>query len=142
MGIDARFSITAAEPFADDDVAEHRAAFHERYVPDGYGFPFLERSGWDDNPSRNLETSDHLAYYGKGYERGNWPIIRDMGDWLALHFGEMAIVGYGRDCDNGAPGTPWPTIRAEVDDWWENHGHLPRYPDCSCSHCVTIPRLG
>lgn len=148
MSVDVRFTITAAEPIDELELAEHSAAFHTEFR-DWERYPLLTRDDYADYPSRCLESSVVERYYGPGYERGPWPRIRDMGDWLMLRFGETAVVGYMGDCDD-SPGVPWPEARAECDELWRTVGHHPYLmvfqlgrPNlgwgCTCEHCADIP---
>jgi hypothetical protein len=72
-------------PMSAEDFGELRRAFAERWPPDpyydgkDYHYPDL---GFDEyEPVQTIEAQTLWRYYGRGYERGPWPEIRDMGDW-------------------------------------------------------------
>jgi hypothetical protein len=142
MGVDVELKVRTFEPLTDDELAEVDAAFIEQFG--------LEFEDDDHRISRDKYEGDGCIidsldrYYGPGYERGQWPRIRAMGDWLAVRFGETAEVRYGGDSAYEWDHlTPWPEARAECEASWRQVGHHPygswHRPRCDCDHCSTIP---
>lgn len=131
MGVDvvmkARFREPPMSGEAFDDL---RRAFAVRWPPDEYysdkdhRYPDL---GFDEyEPVQTIEVKTLSRYYGKGYERGHWPEIREMGDWLMTTLGETAEVRYGGDtASEWEYLTPWPQVRAENEAHWEQFGNEP-----------------
>lgn len=131
MGVDvvikARLHQPPMGPEAFDDL---QRAFRERYPADDYYSDKDYRNpdlGFDEyEPAQTIEVSTFWRYYGKGYERGPWPEIKEMGDWLAMMLGETAEVRYGGDsADEWEYLTPWPEVRTENDAHYEAVGHEP-----------------
>lgn len=128
MGINVEFHARPFGIFTDDEVAEIREAFIAEmpfdFETNGRRYPDF---GWDeytDEPTLSVRTLHR--YYGIGYERGDWPFIRRMGDWLALHLGERAELRYGGDCDDGWDELrPWAEVRSELDAHWQRYQKEP-----------------
>ena len=87
-------------------------------------FEDVQRRFCEAYPDLNAEGDDR--YYGIGYERGYWPQIREMGNWLAANIpGE---VRYGADtADEWEYLRPWPEVLEELDAHWEQHENRPYY---------------
>lgn len=86
--------------------------------------PTWEQDGPDITPDAGeLFIRCHLMtrYYGLGYERGNWPLIRAIGEWMEARIGP---VWYGGD--SGVLAEPFPeTRRQELNQLFIRVGHSP-----------------
>lgn len=131
MGVDVVLKARLREGVIDAETFETlRSAFREKWPKDefmDFGDHFYPDLGFDEyEPVQTIEVKTLWRYYGKGYERGPWPDIREMGDWLATMLGETAEVRYGGDtADEWEFLTPWPDARAENDPWWAEHETRP-----------------
>ena len=129
MGVDVEIK---ARPVGPTGLAEpldtlrekFRATFAVEHDFDERRYPDL---AWDDyDPVPTLEVRTLMRYYGPGYERGHWPDIKAMGDWLANTLGDSAEVRYGGDsADEWDELTPWPEARAECEAHWQAHANEP-----------------
>lgn len=127
MGIDVIFKIRPSKSLTPDEYEVLRRKFYDAH-PDpnagrnGYRCPELE---WDDFESEpTIEVSSLDRYYGVDYERGPWPQIKALGDWLVGHIeGELR---YGGDhADEWEFLRPWPQARELLDQHWEQCGNEP-----------------
>lgn len=132
MGVDVVLKARLHEPPMDADAFDElQMAFRERWpcdpIWDKPGDPRYPDLGFDEyEPVQTIEVKTLDRYYGVGYERGPWPEIREMGDWLALALGETAEVRYGGDtADEWEFLTAWPEVRKENDAHYEAVGHEP-----------------
>jgi hypothetical protein len=123
MGVDVEFKARFHEPPSKELLDDLLAAFREAWPADayysdkGYRLPDLEWT--EDDGVRTLECCTLSRYYAPGHERGPWPEIRAMGDWLAVRLGELAEVRYGCDSDpEWENAKPWPDARRENDRHW------------------------
>lgn len=129
MGVDAAMLILPHERLSDEALEEIRSAFHERFPDEfsdgGRHWPDLKRfpywgNGHAQGPEGPLiEVCILNRYFGLGVHRGGWPWLRDMGDWLAIRFGETAELRYGSDMAvEWDVLRPWPQARAECEALW------------------------
>lgn len=144
MGVDVEMKVRTCEPLTDDELWELASDFRAKFpvtssLPNGPDWPTIDRDKYADDPAV-LAVAMLDRYYGPGYERGGWPYLREMGDWLMLRFGETAEVRYGSDAGytDFASLQPWPTVRSENDEHYAKLGHLPYRPTCPCDHCETL----
>lgn len=128
MGVDVVFKVRPSsdlDPYEFDDL---RRAFYEAYPdPDAAGddrFPNMEWDNYEPRPTIEVACLDW--YYGAGYERGHWPAIREMGDWLAEHIqGELR---YGGDsADEWEYLKPWPAVREALNQHWDVYETRPYF---------------
>ena len=139
MGIDVTYGVRTAERLTDDEFEVEQSAFYARFPDDKepHQFPSFERDADDPNA---IEIQCLDRYYGPVYSRGFWPVIREMGDWLMLRFGEAGEVRYGGDHLGGWDELrPYPEQRAENDLHWSRRGHSPYREACNCDHCAALP---
>jgi hypothetical protein len=128
MGVDVVFKARPFTPLPSPAYRELRAAFHEAFPDDmpeeTARFPAMR---WDEfEPVPTIEVISTARYYGPGYERGHWPNIKEMGDWLAIRLGELAELRYGGDsADEWECLRPWGEVRSENDALWDEHGNEP-----------------
>jgi hypothetical protein len=127
MGVDVEFKARTTgqlpEPVA-TLAARFREAMPFEYEVGGQRYPDLT---WDEyDPIPTLEVHTLMRYYGPGYERGHWPSIRAMGDWLAEALDGVSEVRYGGDsADEWEELTPWAEARAECETCWDRFGNEP-----------------
>lgn len=128
MGVDVEMKARLLVPLQNAEFIELRDAFRsefpDEYAPDHARYPDL---AIDRHEPSILVLETLHRFYGIGYERGAWPEIRRMGDWLAIHLGERAELRYGSDsgCTDWAALQAWAEARAELDVHWEAHGNEP-----------------
>lgn len=129
MGVDIVIKGRTAEPLTTAEYERLRDRFREQFPdeshrPGDYRFPDLV---WDETepvPTLSIQALDR--YYGPGYERGHWPTIRDMGDWLTVQLGESGEVRYGADTnDEWECLWRWVDCRTEISDHWTMYGNEP-----------------
>jgi hypothetical protein len=128
MGVDVEMKARLLLPM--DEVAfielrdAFRAEFPDEYALDHARYPDLSFER-DDSSTLVLDTLHR--FYGVGYERGHWPLIQQMGDWLAVHLGEQAQLRYGSDSGSTDWESlqPWAEARAELAAHWAAHGNEP-----------------
>jgi len=128
MGIDVEFKARPFDPMTDVEFEDLRARFLEAMPLDvNFGdrrYPDLRWDKYDRIPTIEVATLER--YYGPGYERGRWPAIKAMGDWLAVNLGERAELRYGSDVAyEWEQLTQWATARAECDSHWEQYENRP-----------------
>ena len=121
MGIDVVFKARPFVPLPDADYEELRDAFFEAlpdpYPPDPGRFPDMRWDGCEPEPTIEVASLDRL--FSPDYPRGYWPNIRAMGDWLAVHLGELAELRYGGDsADEWECLTQWGKVRPELEALW------------------------
>lgn len=127
MGVDVEFKVRPSPMLTREKFDDIRRRFYEAYpdsdvAADNHHFPHMD---WDNyEPAPTIQVSSLDRYYGLGYERGPWPAIRAMGEWLAANIpGELR---YGGDSDDSWEALrPWPEIRAQLDAWWREHKNEP-----------------
>lgn len=145
MGVDVEMKVRLSVPVSDEAFADVSRRFRDAFpaIMEGsdrggaWRYPELVRRGDE------VALSTVHRYYGEGYERGDWPDIRRMGDWLAVAFGELGELRYGGDVDPEYESLePWASARATIESHWRRVGHLPYRgtfgAGCSCAHCATI----
>lgn len=142
MGVDVEMKVRTNSPLDDAELAQVKADFRARFpvthsLPDRAEWPSIDRDRYEDGV---LTLSLMDRYYGPGYERGDWPGIKQCGDWLMLYFGETAEVRYGSDAGETDFDwlQSWPEVRQENDEHYAKLGHLPYRPSCKCEHCETL----
>lgn len=127
MGIDVVFKVRPRERMDRTIFDELRAKFYEAH-PDpqakelGYRYPSMEWDPYEDAPT--IEVSSLDRYYGPGYERGHWPQIAPLGDWLAANIDGEVRYG-GDDAGEWAALQDWTTARAECQALWDSVGNEP-----------------
>lgn len=128
MGVDVEMKARLREPLTADEFEDLRDNFRETF-PDQYA---VEGARYPDLVLRDLEPGVLVLetlhrFYGIGYERGHWPEIQRIGDWLAVRLGERAELRYGSDSGytDWASLTPWAEARAENAAHWEAQGNEP-----------------
>lgn len=134
MGLDVQFYIKPFVKISAEQFKEIQEKFYDKYPdPNSHVYPpsRYPEMDWGDNmlgesPAwiviRGLDR-----FYGIGYERGNWPYIKEMGDWLAVNFGETGELLYGNDCENLLRFVQWGKIRDKLSQHWEDVGNAPYY---------------
>ena len=131
MGVDVTFKARTAVKLTDDEFADLRTRFQERFPDEfpgatGRRWPDLEWSEFDDVPTIEVATLDRL--YSPHYARGPWPRIKAMGDWLTVALGEQAEVRYGGDDnDEWDALRRWVDLRDEYQAFWDKHENEPYY---------------
>ena len=122
MGVDSVFKARPFTVMSAPAYRELRDAFHAAFPDelsdaDGHRWPHM---CWDDcEPEPTIEVVCMERYYGPGYERGHWPDIKKMGDWLAVRLGELAELRYGGDSADEWEGLrQWGKVRGENDALW------------------------
>lgn len=128
MGVDVVFKVKPSWVMSPDEFETIRERFHEKY-PDDFGgretyrYPDLKWSE-DEGELNTVEVGSLDRYYGVDYERGNWPHIREMGEWISEHIpGELR---YGGDSAwEWEFLRPWPQERDRLDKHWAEHGNEP-----------------
>lgn len=129
MGVDIVFKARPHVPFTAEQFDALRAKLHDAWPDEDadpeYGRdPDLEWDPYEDAPT--MEVNHWWRYYGVGYERGDWPDIKRLGDWLAVELGELAELRYGGDSDDSWEALrPWGKIRDQLQAHWDAHGNEP-----------------
>lgn len=130
MGLDVEFRIKSFVEISDDIFDSIRTEFYDAF-PDkdekehGYRYPEIT---WGQYPGEEgyILIRELHRYYDNGYERGNWPYIKKLGDWLTIHFGELAEVRYGHDClYDWEEFIQWGKIRLILDEHWKKYQNEP-----------------
>lgn len=132
MGVDVEMKVRTHRPLTDGELNDVRSKFIERFpeveweTERGDRYPDLERDEWAAG-GQVVALRTLQRFYGAGYERGHWPTIREMGDFLAVVFGETGEVRYGGDCGDTdwEALQPWADARAECEPLWEEFGNEP-----------------
>lgn len=96
-----------------------------------------ELIGLTDGDRHLYTVNTMMRYYGPGYERGAWPIISGICEWLLLQ-PRVVDVWYGGDCNGRV--MVYKEIKAELWEHFAQHGHLPylfygRGATYSCPDC-------
>lgn len=127
MGVDVVLKARTDVPLTEPEFSAMKAALYERFpgeVFESWRWPDLEFDPYE--PVQTVELNTGWRYYGPGYERGDWPAIREVGDWFATVIGGRGEVRYGGDtADEWDALTPWPEVRRENDAHWERYGNEP-----------------
>lgn len=139
MGIDAKILVKAKRPYSErelrqlacrlmDAVGSHHFSHGENYRGQTISaLEIVEEFTQDGDsifpaPGETFITVNWWArYYGIGYERGPWPIIRAICEWLGHNAGE---VWYGGD-SSGVCAEPYLSLRDEIDAHWLAKGSFP-----------------
>ena len=123
MGVDVVIKARPTGPITEEEFTKIVNRFREAYPDPDYedGEHRYPDIVWDPyDPVPTIEVDNFHRYYGVGYERGHWPAIRALGDWIAEALKGRAEVRYGNDAaDEWEYLTPWAEARAESDAHWE-----------------------
>jgi len=132
MGVDAVVYVQLEETISNEELAMLSSDIVEAFY--SVEFTTNKEYGWSpltrDTEGRNaLQVFWALWFYGPGYERGDWPNISGVLDWLQGRFGEKATVLYGGDCGNIPEDLrQWtPEHKAEIWEHFIEHGHRPYF---------------
>ena len=126
MGIDAVFKARTSVPTTPEQFSTLSAALAERFPDRSVGRQFPHLTFDEFEPVQTLEIVTLHRYYGPGYERGHWPDLREVGDWLVDAVGERGEVRYGGDsAGEWEHLRPWDEVRSENDPHWETYGNKP-----------------
>lgn len=116
MGIDVMFHVRLDNPehWSEDSI---RALVEATTTPDWTPTPLVHHS---TNEASYIELSMMERYWGPGYQRGRWPIIRDFGDAL-VQLTDPSRVAYLPDSDDRGywePSYLFVHQRAQLTDMW------------------------
>lgn len=128
MGIDVVFKARPHERMDATTFEALRYLLHVEFPDElagvGWRFPDMAWDVYEDAPTIEVSSADR--YYGVDYERGHWPQIEALGDWLAEAFDGVAELRYGGDhADDWCYLVPWATARAELRPHWDRVGNEP-----------------
>lgn len=134
MGLDAQWLIKPFIEIPTDEFECIRLEFYGKFPDpeehsdyrreDPYRYPEMTWGEYSEDRGLIVVRELH-RYYGQGYERGCWPYIRRVGDWLAIRFGELAELRYGDDCSYWDYYAQWGKIRGVLDKHWDEVGNVP-----------------
>lgn len=126
MGVDVVFKVRPDPALTPKEYEALRQRFYEAYPDETEGayhrFPSMEWDKYEPKPTIEVQCLDR--FYGIGYERGHWPVIRELGNWLDVNVpGELR---YGGDhADEWEYLTTWSTVVIDLDRHWDEHGNEP-----------------
>jgi hypothetical protein len=129
VGADVTMKARPFGPMTADEFDDLRSRFIEvmpvEFELEDVRYPDLRWNEYEPVPT--IEVATCRRYYSPGYERGHWPDIKAMGDWLALNLGERAELRYGSDYSYEWEylSSPWADARTENDLWWEQFENRP-----------------
>lgn len=145
MGVDVVLMALTHKRLTDAALAALHVEYRERwaYPGDDYEGVFRERYAENDADDRIIEVHTLARYYGENYERGDWPTIKEVADWLTVRLGEMAEVRYGPDSLGFWDEiTRWVDQRDTIEAHWQKCGHLPYRQyfkmSCNCDYCANL----
>jgi hypothetical protein len=132
MGLDVVFKVRPDPDLEPDEFSDLRRRFYKAHPdPRAKGEEdHYPRMAWDVDESQPTIEVDLLdRYYAVDYERGPWPSIREIGEWLAANIsGELR---YGSDSAYEWEFLrPWSQVRDELDAHWgrvENRPYRERW---------------
>lgn len=117
-----RYALEAIQPTSRED----------EYFDEEYHGPFIGKTVWHQDGDPIVAGDDeqfikvHLygRYYGKGYERGDWPTLRGVITWLNIRipFGQ---VWYGGDSSGQCAEHASAQFMSDMDLHWAMNGRRP-----------------
>jgi len=152
MGLDTVIKVELDNPLSDLEILQLSS---KMCATIGQGYFFLDKEGKYNNGIPQhvltrtedkdwLQVNTYLRYYGKDYTRGNWIVIRAIGEFLNYHL-PSATVWYGDDCSDDLEIFDAEFIK-EMNEYFLQNGYFP-YRNCDfhttsqivCTFCGNRP---
>ena len=140
MGVDATMYVIPRNPQTFETVRKLSGDLVE-----AFGSQYLLIDKYSECPQHALEldftgqVNVNLSgrYYGIGYERGNWPILKGIAEFLDCRLGEVFYGG-----DNSEDLNSFKEIEPAITNHFNRHGHTPYHnvfngdKTHNCSFCL------
>ena len=138
MGIDASLMVKSKCKYSAEELNELNYRFMEASCYGDTPKAICEAEQQKNDPHFYYKIGSSSRYYGRGYERGDWPTISYAITWLRFNFPDSEIL-YGGDCYD-IEEYPVFTLKdqQEMDIHWCKNEHLP-YRDRGNDHNRVCP---